>query len=159
MNKEIFFYSNFCKYSQDLIQYIIKKDLKKHFVFVCVDTNKHRIPSQIDKVPALFLTQSGQVLFGEDILSCIETNVQEITPNEQPSSTFSDNFSFLGDDDSMVGNSSCFSKNFSSVDADLRIYTPQDDDGKKDNEMSLERYNNQRERDVSSIFGDRQQRA
>jgi hypothetical protein len=151
--KDIIFYSNFCKYSQDLLKYIVKQDLKKMFVFVCVEKNRQRIPPQVDKVPALFLTNERRVLFEDDIIECIQSSVINIAPSEQPCSSFSDTFSIL-EDDTMMPNQSVDSKRFSIFGQEQRIHTPEEDTGNKnDNELSLERYNSMRESDITQIFG------
>jgi hypothetical protein len=155
MNRDIIFYSNYCKFSQDLIKYIAKRDLKKMFVFVCVDNNRHRIPNNVDRVPALYLLRDKRVLFEDDIFNCIEQSVQNINPMEQPSSSFSDTFAFV-EDDTMQPNQLVDSKMFAKFGEEQRIYTPEDDSGNKnDNEHSLERFNAQRENDLTAVFGDR----
>jgi hypothetical protein len=155
MNQDIIFYSNYCKFSQDLIKYITKQDLKNMFVFVCVDKNKHKIPNQVDRVPALFLAREKRILFEDDIFKCIEQSVQSINPMEQPSSSFSDNFAFV-ENDAMQPNQLVDSKMFARFGEEQRIYTPEDDSGNKnDNEQTLERFNAQRDNDITSVFGDR----
>ena len=153
-NKDVLFYSRFCQYSKDVINHIIKKDMKNMFVFVCVDTNKGKLPPQVDRVPALYLTKEGRLLFEDNIIECINSFDEDISPLEQPSSAFSDNFSFISDD-TMIQNSSTVAKNFAIFGQEQRIHCPDEDSGKGDNEHSLERYTNQRENDMKSLFSDR----
>jgi hypothetical protein len=153
MDKDIVFYSNYCKYSQDLINYIVKKDLKKMFVFVSVDINRNRIPPLVDRVPALFLVKERKVLFDDDILACIEASVPDANPLENLSSAFAENYSFLGDEQE----SKPAGGGFATFGKEQRIYCPKEDDGGKgpDNEATLERYNHTRESDLQKIFGDK----
>ena len=153
MDKDIVFYSNYCKFSQDLINYIGKKDLKKMFVFVSVDINRNRLPPQVDRVPALFLKKEQKVLFDDDIFACIEASVPDANPLENLSSAFADNYSFLEEG----GGSKVAGGGFATFGQEQRIYCPQEDDGGKgpDNEATLERYNHLRENDVQKIFGEK----
>ncbi len=70
--KDLFFYSNLCEYSKNLLINIQKRNCRDMFYFVCVDQTNVRIPSQIDRVPAI-LTKTSNVLFDDDVLKYIET--------------------------------------------------------------------------------------
>lgn len=150
-NKDIIFYSNYCVFSREVVDSIIKRDLKNNFVFICVDTNRHRIPQQIDRVPALYLRQTGDVIFEDDIITYIEKHITEdISPIDN--STYSDCFSFLDDNQSQMG-----FKQFGVFGQEQQIYTPDDDtsQNKADSSNSLENYANQREMDTKRLFSSR----
>lgn len=149
--KSILFYSSFCQFSKDVVNYIIKKDLKPQFVFISVDTKKHMIPQQVDKVPALLDQNTGKLYFEDNIIAFINSLVQDIMPLEQPSSNYSENFSFLDNDNSPGG-----LQNFALYGQEQRIYTPEEDGGSKnENGSVLDSIKSQRDVDVQSIFGDR----
>jgi hypothetical protein len=154
--KFILFYSSYCQFSRDIINNIVKKDLKSNFVFISVDTNKHRIPPQIDRVPAL-LIPSGRVLFEDDIVNFLNSATEDIMPLEQPSSAYSDNFSFLEDEEqSSQGTSNTLLKNFAVFGTEQRIHTPEEDGGASKgggNMKGMDSLQAQRENEVKSIFG------
>ena len=78
----IVYYSNFCDPSKKLLQKVSKTKLKHELHFICID-KRHRdskgqtiifleqdqvvLPHIITKVPALFLIETKQALFGDDI--------------------------------------------------------------------------------------------
>ena len=80
------YYSNFCKHSQKILQFLVKENLTNQLSFICIDKrsrdpqnnqiyitleNGKRIimPPHINNVPALLLAkQNYRVILGEDIL-------------------------------------------------------------------------------------------
>lgn len=148
--KPILFYSSVCQFSRELINLIIKKDLKQSFIFISVDANKNRIPPQIDRVPALLLPSTGNVLFEDDIMNFINPPEADIMPLDNLSSAYSDNFSFLGEDEPNLA-----ARNFALFGNEQRIECP-DEEGvsKTDNMKQLDGIKNQRDNDVKSIFND-----
>ena len=152
--KDIIFYSNFCRYSKDLLDYITKKEISNHFVFVCVDKHRQSIPNNIDRVPALYITTHKKVLFEDDIIRCIDSSLEQVIPLEQPSSAFSDNFSFI-EDDQMMPNSLITAKKFATFGDEQRIHWVADENAKTDSENTLEKYTSQREHDIAKILGQR----
>jgi hypothetical protein len=90
---DILFYSNYCKHSQNTIQYLAKNGLTNKINCICIDkrqkdpkTNqtviimehgKHIVlPPNINSVPSLLLTNDKyKVLFGEDIIKHYEPKV------------------------------------------------------------------------------------
>ncbi len=83
---DIFYYSNYCKYSQKVLQFLVKNNLTKKSNFICVDkrtrdprTNQYIIylengkqvplPPNVTCVPALLLiNQQFRVITGEEII-------------------------------------------------------------------------------------------
>jgi hypothetical protein len=82
---DVVYYSNYCKHSQKLLQYLVKHGFNQTLNCICVDQRKKDansgqtylvldrgtkviLPPNIDSVPALLLvTDKYRVLFGEDI--------------------------------------------------------------------------------------------
>ena len=80
------YYSNFCKHSQKILQFLVKENLVNQLSFICIDKrsrdaqnnqvyitleNGKRVimPPHINNVPALLLAkQNYRVILGEDIL-------------------------------------------------------------------------------------------
>ena len=156
----VLFYSNHCPFSAEVVGLITKRDLKDQFVFVNIDShaNRSRIPREIDRVPALWIRDLSKVLFEDQITDYIGYPEEDmILPVEQPTSAYSENFSFLEEDSSIETTAS---KGFALFGQEQHIHTPDDDSGggkagKADNGGMLDRYMSQRAKDVTSIFGEK----
>lgn len=69
--KDLLFFSNFCDYSKDVINFITKKNIREKFMFVCVDNRSLALPPFVDRVPML-MTVNKQVLCEDEMMSYIE---------------------------------------------------------------------------------------
>jgi len=92
---DILYYSNFCKYSQNILQFITKNNLTDQLNFVCIDKrqkdpqngqmyivlengNKVLLPPNIHSVPALLLVKKNySVILGENINEYLKPQVKE----------------------------------------------------------------------------------
>lgn len=121
MSKDLLFYSNYCDFCKDVINVLIKKNIRAKFLLVCVDTRKFDIPSFIKHVPSILNHKSGEVYMDNDVYKYIDSvylstiQQQEISPlfsvygNSLYSSSFSSlneeeireskNYIWLGDDE------------------------------------------------------------
>ena len=107
---EILYYSNYCKNSQTLLQFIAKTSVKDDMHFICIDKRVKKpngatyiilengqellLSPNVTKVPAMLLINRGhQVLFGDQIKDYIKSkhvDVQQIaTQNNGEPSAFS----------------------------------------------------------------------
>jgi len=100
------YYSNYCKHSQKVLQYLVKGNFTNQVNFLCVDkrtrdANNNQIyiiledgkrvimPPNIQSVPALLLVkQNYRVLLGEDIIHYFQPKTRETIKatayNEEP---------------------------------------------------------------------------
>lgn len=96
--KDILFFSSFCEYCNDIINLMIKKNIKQNFMMVCVDNKKYSIPSFVDRVPILF-TKNDEVISDDTIINYIEslypTETIDILPYSLQQTNYSNQFSFL----------------------------------------------------------------
>lgn len=94
---DILYYSNYCKYSQKILQFITKNNLTDQLNFVCIDKrqkdpqngqmyivlengNKVLLPPNIHSVPALLLVKKNyNVILGENISEYLSPRVKEKT--------------------------------------------------------------------------------
>jgi len=92
---DIFYYSNYCKHSQRVLQFLVKANLVNKISFICIDkrfhdkrTNQMKIaledgrtvvlPPNIHSVPALLLVNKNyQLVLGDDIVKNYEPMVKE----------------------------------------------------------------------------------
>jgi hypothetical protein len=77
------YYSNFCKHSQGVIQFLVKANLAERMSFLCIDKRRKEgpqtvivmengktapMPPHVHSVPALVLGKGYTVVYGEDIV-------------------------------------------------------------------------------------------
>jgi len=77
------YYSNFCKHSQGVIQFLVKANLAEKMNFLCIDKRRKEgaavmivlengktvpMPPHVHSVPALVLGKGYTVVYGEDIV-------------------------------------------------------------------------------------------
>lgn len=92
---DILYYSNYCKYSQNILQFLVKGNLTEKINFICIDkryldkkTNQMKIesdngivtilPPNIHSVPALLLVnQNYRLILGDDIIKYYEPTVRK----------------------------------------------------------------------------------
>ena len=95
--KGLIYYSNYCESCKKLLAYLGKSEAKQHFHFVCIDKrvkskdgqlyvileNGQQIllPPSIERVPAMVILASNQVLFGEQIYGHIQSSVATPPPS------------------------------------------------------------------------------
>lgn len=89
------YYSNHCKHSQRILQYLVKGNLSKKLNFICIDkrerdSNNNQmyiclengqkvvLPPNVQNVPALLLAkQNYRVVLGDDIVAHFQSDVQK----------------------------------------------------------------------------------
>jgi hypothetical protein len=92
---DIFYYSNYCKHSQRVLQFLVKGNLVDKISFICIDkryfdkkTNQTKIsledgkmvilPPNIHSVPALLLVNKNyQLVHGDDVVKYYEPMIKE----------------------------------------------------------------------------------
>jgi hypothetical protein len=96
---DILYYSNYCKHSQKLIQFLAKSNFSDKFNFVCIDNRKRDpltnqinitlengktvlMPPNIYSVPALLMIkQNFKVVLGDDIMTMFQSVVDNQNNN------------------------------------------------------------------------------
>lgn len=159
--KDILFYGTHCQFSKDVLNYIVKKNIRGEFMLINVEKNINRIPHQVDRVPALLTQQDHTLYFEDDIVSYIDAvynakfgRDDNIEPVDQMNCGYSGQFSWLDDSQDATGPL----QGFAPVGYEQRINTPDDDGGtnnKSSGSKEIDRFTSEREKDVSNIFGDR----
>ena len=125
MEKNIFFYSNHCPYSRNVLKILNDERIGTDLLRVCIDTSAIRLPSFITSVPTIYLTRTKQILTDDHLEKWItilreKKMSKKLAPYCVANSNFSDNFSFLNGDHEVPN------FNFTNVeDKDARMNTPQ----------------------------------
>jgi hypothetical protein len=88
MNKDLLFYSKSCDHCKDVINIIIKNNIREQFLFVSVDENRYKIPQFVTHVPTI-LTKQKHVLFNKSLVTYVENIIQSMSVNNNDISPFS----------------------------------------------------------------------
>lgn len=152
--KDVIFLSNFCEYSNEILNLIVKKNAKPDFVVICVDNNRYQLPNFVDKVPLIY-TKNDEIVYDDSIIKYLEmlypTETEEIMPwSIQQPSNYSNQFSFLLDDSADLQN-----KGYTILGYDQRISTTIEDSdtskkGKFDSSQ-MDKYMQERENDEQNF--------
>ena len=124
MSKNILFFSNYCEYSKEVLSKLKKNELLKNVIQVCIDNNDIQIPSFIQVVPTLYLTQEKSIVTDDDIDTWIDEKVKINNKDLDAyySGNFSSYFSTLDNQDD-----TSLSSNFTYLDQDISIKTNTED--------------------------------
>jgi|TARA_Y100000389_G_scaffold3023_3_gene2949 hypothetical protein len=143
-SKDIYFYSEYCKYCEEATKYINERN----FVKVNIDMND--VPEFIDRVPAI-LTSNKKVLY-EDVLFEYLMNLKKKNEelNTEPFMVhemkgLSDRYSYMDDTNTFLNHS------FDFLDSPTKIITPTESDVKKI--MNYDEILAQRDNDLKNNIG------
>jgi hypothetical protein len=180
----ICYYSNFCEPSKKLLQLMSKTKLKNEVHFICIDKrsrdehgqtlveiNGQRVvlPKAVSRVPALYMMDSKQVLFEDDIYRYLAPKEAAITHVEtnghgepdcysSQAASMSDSFSFWDQNSEELGTKGSGGMRqqhmYATVDQQFSIPTPPDnyepDKVGANGSKSLEQYKAEREMAVAT---------
>ena len=119
MGKNILFYSNYCKYSKQVIQQISSSNIKDNLIYVCVDDDNIKLPEFITAVPTVYLVNEKKILIDDEIQNYIgeqgnlnNSNSSNSNSSNSNSSNSNSNNSdelqaYFGECNSCFGNSYC----------------------------------------------------
>ena len=148
MSKNILFFSNYCEYSKEVLSKLKKNELLKNVIQVCIDNNDIQIPSFIQVVPTLYLTQEKNIVTDDDIDTWINETVKINNKDLDAyySGNFSSNFSTLDNQDD-----ASLSSNFTYLDQDISIKT-NTEDSISNTKKDLGSIEQERLLDIKNIF-------
>lgn len=157
--KDLLFFSNFCDYSKELINFITKKNIRDKFMFVCVDNRSLSLPPFVDRVP-MMLTVNKNVLcedqmmeYIESLCPPVETELKPFTLGGNSKYMFTDSFGTL-EEDSMTDRTQRFT--FLGDTPDIRMFpqakSESNEKGKAKFDSSvLEKYMAERDNDIKNL--------
>jgi len=149
----LLFFSNYCKYSKDVLTQIQQNNLSKEFLLICIDSYSN-IPQFVDRVPLIYQPHKKEIYIDESI----DELINDMTKAQNKSlMSYNDGmdgeFCYIDENAQMI----CSSTGFMSL-GDFeshRIQTPDDADisnkTKKSDSSILEKYMAQRDDDMRSI--------
>lgn len=165
MSKTLIFYSNYCQYSKNLIEEITKANIRDEFLLVCIDSNNYNIPKFVTKVPMIFSKTENRIYVEDEIVQYINnvanskknssTNNQNVEYYSQVEmdSKFSDNFSFLNDENQkrsfvFLNEDDTFNDNIIKQSAQLK----DDNQNNKLDSSAIEKYMMKRDSDFNNAM-------
>lgn len=156
-NKPIFFYSNYCVYSNELLKQLQKHNIIDNFTLINVSNSKYKIPSIITSVPSVYfqnkvLKDSELESFLEQKTANTETEIDAFFPSEM-NSGIGYSYSYIGDgnndeDSTNIKNSLMYIGDMNTV----SINTPEENDFQNSGKASLEKLQADRDQDIKKIL-------
>jgi sulfite reductase alpha subunit-like flavoprotein len=156
MQKDILFYSNLCEFCREVLAILSRNGAKEYFMMVCVDKQNITLPPFVDRVPLIYTTQK-KLFADENLMNYIKSKftqntLQPYTLVGGNTGSYSENFSFIGEDIDGLEDSS---RNYNILGIEQTIYLPEsgseENVPKKDN--MLDKFMADRDADIKKIFG------
>lgn len=139
MSKDIIFFSNYCRYSKEVLTEITKSKLNDLLTFICVDDKNIQLPPFLTAVPTIYIANEKKIIMDENIQNWLKSkqnsgNSGFLDSYFSGGSNFSASFSNLDDSEDKS-----FVSEFTYLDQPIdSINTPQEisDDKNKGNDIS-----------------------
>jgi len=123
-SKHLLFYSNYCSFSNEIVDKITKYNLKDKFLLINISKYRLKIPKNIvNVVPTILLNDKKTIYIDkelEDFLDKLSQNNKDVDPFI-PFSSISSNYSFV---ESFEKQNDSLTKNFGLINGEQNISTP-----------------------------------
>jgi len=123
-SKHLLFYSNYCSFSNEIVDKITKYNLKDKFLLINISKYRLKIPKKIvNVVPTILLNDKKTIYIDkelEDFLDKLSQNNKDVDPFI-PFSSISSNYSFV---ESFEKQNDSLTKNFGLINGEQNISTP-----------------------------------
>jgi hypothetical protein len=117
MGKNILFYSNYCKYSKQVIQQISSSNIKDNLIYVCVDDDNIKLPEFISAVPTIYLVNEKKIIIDDEIQNYIGEQGNLNNSSNSNNSNNSNNSDDSGELQAYFGEcNSCFGNSYCNID-------------------------------------------
>lgn len=159
--KHLLFYSNYCNYSNEIYQTIIKYNLKDDFHLLNISQSKYNIPSIITSVPTVLLNDKKTLYQNDELEKFIQELYKKKTESDVlPSSDYTQHFSSAYSSWDETNNINEEYNQFGSINGTNSIITPEEEQSNNNlNNSSLSEkmntYQESRNLDIQTIFKDK----
>jgi hypothetical protein len=158
--KHLLFYSNYCNYSNEIYQKILKYNIKDKFHLLNISKTKYNIPSIITSVPTLLLNDKKTIYTEDELEKFIEEEYKkiikdEIMPTSDYMQSFSTSYSAWDENNTSINDNY---NTFGFINETNKIVTPNEENGNtKDKNLSdkMNTYQENRNLDIQNIFKDK----
>lgn len=158
--KHLLFYSNYCNFSNEIYQTIIKYNLKDEFHLLNISKAKYNIPNIITSVPTLLLNDKKTIYKNKELEQFIQEIYKKKSENDVlPSSDYTQHFSSVYSSWDETNNINDNYNQFGLINDNNNIITPEEDTSSNNlNDSSLSEkmntYQENRNLDIQNIFKD-----
>ncbi len=159
--KHLLFYSNYCNFSNEIYQTIIKYNLKEEFHLLNISKTKYNIPKIITSVPTLLLNDKKTIYMNDDLEQFIQELYKKKSKNDiLPSSDYTQHFSSAYSSWDETNNINDEYNQFGFINDNNSIITPEEEQSNNNlNNSSLSEkmntYQENRNLDIQNIFKDK----
>ena len=158
--KHLLFYSNYCNFSNEIYQTIIKYNLKDEFHLLNISKVRYNIPNIITSVPTLLLNDKKTIYMNDELEQFIQELYKKKSENDVlPSSDYTQHFSSAYSSWDETNNINDNYNQFGLINDNNNIITPEEDTSSNNlNDSSLSEkmntYQENRNLDIQNIFKD-----
>jgi hypothetical protein len=158
--KHLLFYSNYCNFSNEIYQTIIKYNLKDEFHLLNISKARYNIPNIITSVPTLLLNDKKTIYKNNELEEFIQELYKKKSENDVlPSSDYTQHFSSAYSSWDETNNINDNYNQFGLINDKNNIITPEEDTSSNNlNDSSLSEkmntYQENRNLDIQNIFKD-----
>ena len=158
--KHLLFYSNYCNFSNEIYQTIIKYNLKDEFHLLNISKAKYNIPNIITSVPTLLLNDKKTIYKNKELEQFIQEIYKKKSENDVlPISDYTQHFSSAYSSWDETNNINDNYNQFGLINDNNNIITPEEDTSSNNlNDSSLSEkmntYQENRNLDIQNIFKD-----
>ena len=159
--KHLLFYSNYCNFSNEIYQTIIKYNLKDDFHLLNISKTKYNIPSIITSVPTLLLNDKKTLYQNNELEQFIQELYKKKSENDViPCSDYTQHFSSVYSSWDETNNINDEYNQFGFINDTNSIITPEEEQSNNNlNNSSLSEkmntYQESRNIDIQNIFKDK----
>jgi len=159
-SKHLLFYSNFCSFSNEIVDKITKHSLSEKFLLINISKIRFKIPTNITTVPTVLLNDKRTIYTDnelEDFLDKLAEKNNKDIDAFTPFNSISSNYSFV---DSFEEQNDSLTKNFGLIHGEQNISTPTENAERSKEKLvdKMSSIEQNRNMDIQNIYKDMKQK-
>jgi len=159
-SKHLLFYSNFCSFSNEIVDKITKHSLNEKFLLINISKVRFKIPTNITTVPTVLLNDKRTIYTDKDLEDFLEKLAEKNNKDIDaftPFNSISSNYSFV---DSFEEQNDSLTKNFGLIHGEQNISTPTENAERSKEKLvdKMSSIEQNRNMDIQNIYKDMKQK-
>jgi hypothetical protein len=159
-SKHLLFYSNFCSFSNEIVDKITKHSLSEKFLLINISKVRFKIPTNITTVPTVLLNDKRTIYTDKDLEDFLEKLAEKNNKDIDaftPFNSISSNYSFV---DSFEEQNDSLTKNFGLIHGEQNISTPTENAERSKEKLvdKMSSIEQNRNMDIQNIYKDMKQK-
>lgn len=159
-SKHLLFYSNFCSFSNEIVDKITKHSLSEKFLLINISKHRFKIPTNITTVPTVLLNDKRTIYTDKDLEDFLEKLAEKNNKDIDaftPFNSISSNYSFV---DSFEEQNDSLTKNFGLIHGEQNISTPTENAERSKEKLvdKMSSIEQNRNMDIQNIYKDMKQK-